>query len=347
MGFHNLLEDIDTIPYRKQINDRMREAQRKVKPEKCILCGKPQNGYCNSHSVPQMILRNIAQDGKVLQANALIDIEVIDKENGINKSGTFYMICDECDHIYFRDYENPENLHEKPTDRMMAEIALKNTLIKLYKQMTAKELITSLQRETGRIKHFEIYSEATGLDIRDYREEIDLYKSIINNDDTGCFQILFWKKLPYVTPIAAQTMFALPEDLNGGKLNDIYDFSKDIRMEEIHVCVFPLEDETIVLVFCHKKDRKCKALLRQFKMRTDAEDLQYINWMVFKYSEDYFMSKSILPVVQADQKLQRISQDDAGFPHLGMYTISDLLQDGEAVTCYDIPNFLDKQFEIT
>ena len=47
----------------------MRKIQEETKPEKCILCGKEQTSFCNSHSVPQMCLRPIADQGKVLHAS--------------------------------------------------------------------------------------------------------------------------------------------------------------------------------------------------------------------------------------------------------------------------------------
>ena len=59
MGLLNLPDDFDTVPVRKQINKLLREAQNDSKPEECILCGKKQTSFCNSHSIPQMILKNI------------------------------------------------------------------------------------------------------------------------------------------------------------------------------------------------------------------------------------------------------------------------------------------------
>ena len=93
------------------------EARKKAKPQKCILCGKEQSSFCNSHSVPQMCLRPIADQGKVLHASLAMgfDVGVVDLEGGVNNSGTFNNICRECDKKFFQDYENPNNIIQPPT----------------------------------------------------------------------------------------------------------------------------------------------------------------------------------------------------------------------------------------
>lgn len=78
-----------------------------------------------------MVLKSIADKGKILHPGILIDVEVIDTEKGINNTGTFHYICRECDSTYFQDYENKEALLSPPTDKMMVEIALKNMLLML------------------------------------------------------------------------------------------------------------------------------------------------------------------------------------------------------------------------
>ena len=109
--FDNIPEGTDIIEVRKKVNKMLSEARKKAKPPKCILCGKEQSSFCNSHSVPQMCLRPIADRGKVLHASLAMgfDIGVVDLDGGVNKSGTFNYICRECDAKFFQDYENPDN----------------------------------------------------------------------------------------------------------------------------------------------------------------------------------------------------------------------------------------------
>ena len=101
-------ENTDIVKIRKQISKLFSEARNAAKPDKCILCGKPQTSFCNSHSIPQLSLRNISSDGKLLLASALMGIEVVDDEKGVNNSGTFHFICNDCDGSFFQDYENEQ-----------------------------------------------------------------------------------------------------------------------------------------------------------------------------------------------------------------------------------------------
>ena len=55
--FDNIPEGTDIIEVRKKVNKMLSEARKKAKPPKCILCGKEQSSFCNSHSVPQMCLQ--------------------------------------------------------------------------------------------------------------------------------------------------------------------------------------------------------------------------------------------------------------------------------------------------
>ena len=137
-------EGTDMIGVRKKVNNLLSKARNSAKPDKCILCGKPQTSFCNSHSVPQLSLKNIAENGKVLHASVLMGIDVI---KGVNNSGTFHFICNECDGTFFQDYENEQNLKAMPTDKMLAEIAVKNILLQLSKRGQEKELYRELQKE--------------------------------------------------------------------------------------------------------------------------------------------------------------------------------------------------------
>lgn len=324
----------------------MKKAQNNTKPDKCILCGKNQSRFCNSHSVPRMVLQSISDNGKVLQANALIGLEVIDTEKGISNSGTFYFICSDCDNKYFQDYENPDNLQKKPTDKMMAEIALKNILIQLYKRKIEIELIHILHKEYGKYENIELLDHMKSLDIDEYTAEIDFYKKIINQDDPGCFQILFWRLLPYQAPIAAQSTLALINDRSGRAINNVLDSSKCTRIENLHLCVFPMEKVTSVLVFYHKRDRKYKNLWHQFNVTTDEENLKYVNWLIFKYTENYFFSNSIRSIIESEKKLQILSRDYIDYPNLGFFNLYDLILNNELVTMNDIPNFLHTKYSL-
>ena len=73
-------EGTDIIEIRKQMGKLLSQTRNLAKPDTCILCGKNQTSFCNSHSVPQLSLRNIADNGMLLHSSALLGVEVIDIE---------------------------------------------------------------------------------------------------------------------------------------------------------------------------------------------------------------------------------------------------------------------------
>ena len=127
-------------------------ARESAKPNKCILCGKEQTSLCKSHSVPKLSLVNIADNGKLLQSSAFLKIETMDLEKGINNSGIFRFICRNCDGTFFQDYENKDNLNMKPSEKMLAEIAVKDFLLQLDKRTLEYELYRLIHIRYGNSK---------------------------------------------------------------------------------------------------------------------------------------------------------------------------------------------------
>lgn len=139
-----------------------------------------------------MILKTIACEGKVLEPGVLMDeIDVVDLESGIKKSGTFHFICRECDALYFQDYENKEALLNDPTDKMLAEIALKSMLQMLSKRNEEIALFDIFQKRSGAIINKERLDEDKLLDINDYMFDMDVYKRIIQNNEKMGLKLYF------------------------------------------------------------------------------------------------------------------------------------------------------------
>ena len=94
-----------------------KKARELVKAPTCLYCRKEVSSFCNSHSIPEFCLRNITDDGMVLTLNSLINIPIIKKESGVGQTGTFQIICRDCDSKVFSDYENPDNYSSMPTQK--------------------------------------------------------------------------------------------------------------------------------------------------------------------------------------------------------------------------------------
>lgn len=269
-----------SIDDKKEVSRILKKIRELSKPTTCLLCGSQQSSFCNSHLVPQMVLKSIAQNGKLLQPSLLMGIEDIDVEKGVNNSGTFHFICNNCDSSLFQNYENPSNLLIKPSDKMLAEIALKNMVMILSKHNEEVVLYDYMQKRNNHLLNKEFLDENHALDIRDYTDDLLTYKDILSNNKTNCFNIMYWNILPYVTPIAVQTPIAVYDDLDGTVINETFNPNPSIRIQSIHLCIFPLETQTVVLSFFHKRDRNYRSLWQQFNCLNEEDNL---NTLIFLF----------------------------------------------------------------
>lgn len=339
----------DKIAVRKKINAMLSEARKNAKPQTCILCGKNQTSFCNSHSVPQMSLKEIADNGKLLHASSLIgfDFEIVDLEDGINRSGTFNYICKTCDGTFFQDYEDPSNIENYPTDKMLAEIAVKNMLLQISKRAVEKQLIPIQQRELNAFSNPQDGIDLKELDMNEYLAELSLHKNIADTNETGCYQILFWDVLPYIVPIAMQSAIAMTKDMCGNQINDIYDFRETTRMQYLHLVILPLDKKSIVLAFYHKRDKLYRNLRHQFNSTSKANILKFLNYIVFEYTENYFISKTVQEEIKTNKALQNLSRENNGLPEMGMLGLSNMFGQGYTpVSPDEIPNFLAPEWGI-
>lgn len=341
--------DKNKIEIRKVINKMLSEARKRAKPKVCIMCGKMKTSFCKSHSVPQMVLRSIADNGIVLQASAAlgVDEEIIDIENGVGKSGTFNYICNDCDGVFFQDYENPDNIILQPTDKMLSEIAVKNFLLQLSKRAIETELLKINQRDFNAFENLEVGLNIKEIDFFEFESEVKFHKYIADHNVKGGYQIVLWKVLPYKVPIAMQSAIAITKDIEGNEINNIYDLDPNVRMQYIHLAIFPLDSKSVIIAFYHKRDKGYRRLRHQINSMSDDEVLKYINYLVFKYTENYYIAKSIKNEIETNEYLQRLSQESDEQPNLGLLGLENHYGIGYTpVNSNDIPNFLAKEWAV-
>ena len=208
-------------------------------------------------------------------------------------------------------------------------------------------LFDIFQKRSGAIINKEQLDEDKLLDINDYMFDMDVYKRIIQNNEKDGFKIVFWEKLPYVTPIAVQTPITLYKDIEGTVINDIYNPDPNLHMQTMYMCVFPIEHETVVGVFYHKKDRNYRSFLHQMNCMSASKKLQYINYLIFEHTENVYFSKKIEEEIKNNKMIEKLSQEANGLPRFGHLSADNMFGIGyEAVKPEDIPNFLDESWAI-
>lgn len=124
--------------------------------------------------------------------------------------------------------------------------------------------------------------------------------------------------------------------------------SPDYHPKEVHICVFPMQNKTIVMMFIDSEDKRYRKFYKDFnKLSRDAK-LGLINYMIFLYSEDMFLSKELPKEVLADEKLIGLSQRTP----IGLTSDPTINPIKEATKIFDlskwteIPNLLDERYRI-
>ena len=322
------------IKVHKQISDFFRHAERNSKQPYCAICGVECSSYAKSHSIPQFIMRNIAVNGKFKTFSDIIGKP--SSKNALANAWTFHIICSECENKYFSDYENEETLLKEPTNLIMSEIALKNVLLLLSKYRvgseTNKEAI-KIGAFTGEIDVLDIMNT---LDIENMCFEVKRSRKIIDKKLKSGYKLIYYKKLDWVAPIAFQSAMCLYRSIDGTIINQIYNESNKIRMQQLHICVFPLTGQTVIMVFVHKDDRNYMLFERQFLKLTEAKKLEYINYLIFKYTEHMLISPLIDPLILNADKLVDLCQE----------TNANLFGWGQNILPSEIPNFLSKDLSL-
>lgn len=337
-----------TIYHKKSINRRIKDAQKRMKPVKCPLCNRTLGKTCNSHSVPKMILDTIDNDGHFYNKNVVDRQRFFDYELGKNSTGTFHYICNSCDNSFFADYENPEVIHNWPSDKALVEIAIKNILQKMQQKAFEISLnkYDTLINQSGRILDIKEAIRVFELDFRDYNICLDKLKKDKENNNIGKFKIIYRTVLPYVTPIAMQECFTIYKDRMGNVINNP-NLDEHNIIQVVHLCVFPYNGKTTVLMFYHSDDISYDVLLEQFANSSDEENLKYINYYMLALGENYFYSEKINIDFFSDSSLKKVSQEYIGErDNFGVITSETMQRTYVPVKYDEIPFILGRDYAL-
>ena len=317
--------------------------KKKARGSRCLLCGKKTDGFCKSHSVPQFSLKYIAESGMVFHPSIFMDIESLDVEKGVMNSGIFQRICRECDGRFFQDYENERNLQKHLTDKILAEICIKNVLYTLDEKIEEKAFYSEIIKEIEFNADYGYIEKSVNNAIKKFEDELCFYKSILQSPSENPFRIIFYEVLPYRVPLAAQCLLSPSHDLWNNEINDLAEIHSD-KLQILHLLVLPLKSTSVILLFYHSKDAVYRQLQNQFNILSYEKKLQYINYLIFAYSSNYFISKSISSEILQSKKLHALAKEIDGRPNWGQITIEDLIFHSYIpIEMDEIPNFLTKE----
>lgn len=334
----------------KRVNDIIKRSREAAKRTTCYYCGKETTSFCNSHSIPQFLLKNIAVNGKVMTLNSLAEIPIIDVEAGIRKAGTFKLICRDCDNTIFSDYEKPDNYSTPPTQRMLAQISMKNNLIAISKKTIEAEMrkieLSDFHNHPI-IPILEAKNIIGKMDLLEYERGFRKAKETIEKGKPDSYYMFFYKKLDYVVPVAFQSYVALVADFEDRIINNIFNHSPDYEIKYLHICVFPLKNESVIFMFINNGEKRYRSFYKQFNKLSLYDQLAAITYIMFGYSEEVYFSEEIKDIIDNNnlKGLSKITTDilapDYSTEHLNHIINSLSLQQRNT-----IPNLLSEEYKI-
>ncbi len=349
----NGLSSDEIIEVRKMLAQQIKNARSNSRHKKCMLCDQV-GGFCNSHTIPQFCLENIAWNGKLNSFDTLIDSALLNKDSGINNAGIFHIICRPCDSKVFQDYEKAGAYEGVPSEAAINQIVLKTVLRDIYKHETEIEMFEAskkVMKEKSPFLSFfvnmmlEAQINARSTDIQECYDIFNRAKDFLNTHESW-LRIVSYDKLNFTVPIAFQGMVALITGVHGEVINNIFEHNGEYKMEYLHIAVFPLKQSTAIILFI---DANCTrySQFEKYITETSLENrLEIIGRIIFLYTEDYYLSK------QLDENIIKYLQEPAKIIH-DMATFNPRRSIKKAVNEFDlrrhnnIPNIFTKEHAIS
>ena len=206
-------------------------------------------------------------------------------------------------------------MKKHPTDKMIAQIALKNHMrfigkrrfeISLYKNMK-EEVAKKSDRNHFADAYFDDMLRVANLDLLEYIRDFKHCKKIIEKEWSNEHYVFYYEKLDYTVPIAFQGEVCLNFDFVGHTINDIYNKSKNYKLQTLHISIFPMESQSIIMLFTKNGNKRLRQFYKQFNSLEHSDKLSAINFIIFSLSEDVFMSKGIHDRVMENESLKKVA----------------------------------------
>lgn len=337
----------DSIELRKIFSSIKHDAETNIKTDFCYLCNKKTTSFCNSHTIPQFCLRSISSNGMVNNIFYFFNNKISKDKNGVKNAGTFHLICNDCDNMFFKDYETPENyLSEKFSNKILAQIATKNYLQLINKRLLEIESYKFIQTGNSFLsKEISNKQIINHIDLAEFKNLLNKSIKASKKDDNN-YYIIFAKKLDYVAPIAYQGAVNLWLDFNGEVINDIYNINPKYKMQLLHICVFPMKSSTFILLYIENGSTRYRKFYKYLRKLNDIQKLNVISYIILLYSEDYFFNEDLLKSVDINEIKKIAHSTPEYFSDEKFYDIKPIKNDFNLTKWNNCPNILSKEFAI-
>ena len=301
------------IQFKQKLSELQKYVEQLSKPTYCVTCGKKMTSFCNSHVVPQFILKEIAECGMIYYGQSLHkENEFFPTKTGIKNAFTFKLICKDCDKRLFSNYEMPEvitdfdNFSYEKKKLVLLEMAIKTHLSHINTKLKMHNLEVAVNPEMVGI--MEMLKQPTTFQI-DISEHFDYLHSLskFRKGTTFPFEILFNKLYDYQTSIATQTLISYIYDLNGQQLYNPYNLSDSVITRYFYLVIFPYKNKTRVLFYIEKKNKYLvQKIIDQFNGLEDEEKLHFLFISLIIFDEQFYLSPALHEKIIKDKKLTKL-----------------------------------------
>lgn len=329
------MPDAESIPLKKYMS--------KIKNDlpvykSCLLCGKDVKGFCNSHSIPAFCLKNIATDGKLYTFNSIIEVEILPSESGVNKSGVFYAVCRDCDSSFFQDYENEQNYLSSVSPKMLWEIEIKN-LLRSYHARIKNGLLARRVGEDVHSEKKQMVNQIANVELLSAILSIKQYSQLRQNQNIqALYDVIYFKKLNYIVPIAFQDSVSLFADCQGNVVNNLYKFGS--KIQNLNICIFPMKQSSVLLMFTQKRNSNYKKFKKQIQFLDDDSIQKLMLQIMFLYSENFFYSKKMEDILKKDSIVNKLSETTTIIENSKTNNQESYFYLAQALEAYSLKNFM-------
>ena len=317
---------MNTIDINKRFSRIRKEANKYTKGTNCVLCGKECTSFCNSHTIPKFIIKNIAENGKVYIPSMTIDeidldnrLKAFKSNPGVEEALTFESICRECDNNVFNCVENEQILENNFDDKTLNLYALKILLHTQHSKTKSANFINVGAKNTDKSYIANLKSMPWVFDMIEATKEIEDYKSAMKNNTFIRHKVIIDKLIDHKTNFACTAEIALPFSYNGIKINDLSGInSYSTRFGGIFILVLPMqEDKTRIVVYYRRKYSSYNTVANELMTIKQEEQLQAISNMLLIYTEEFVYNSSVLDKIKLAKDI--IADDIVNDPNVNNY----------------------------
>jgi hypothetical protein len=192
---------------------------------------------------------------------------------------------------------------------------------------------------------------ASERNVRDYRKEIN----IINGSRPYKFISIFDVSLNYVVPIAVQTNINLIRGISGEVINNIYDYDEHYDLYPLHICIFPLQNFTRILIFLQKNHlKRYKRFIKDFSKLPLIDKLHLLAYIIPLYTESFLMAENINQDIINSPEMKKLFQK-IGFyqgllpsndnTYVNTQAIKETEEEYSLIHYKEVPNYLSEEYK--